>query len=103
MIFTARTLTCMALLLAPFSIFANTLKDPGPIELEILNKTSYPLNVFQGKKKAVVSPDDRFQATDYKNATITISTSDPEAAIRFISLSNTKGCKAQTCVLITGK
>ncbi|CAG8872726.1 hypothetical protein D3C87_1187980 [compost metagenome] len=102
MTFTTRPLICMALLLAPLSIFAATPKDTGAIELEIRNKTSYPINVFQGKWKGVVLPDERFQTQDFKDATLTFSTSTPEAVIRFVSLSTGKGCKAQTCVLITG-
>ena len=97
---TTRTLTCMALMFASQSVFAAAPKDA--IELEITNKTSYPLNVFQGQWKATVLPDARVQAKDYKNATITISTSTPDATIKFVSLSSAKGCKAQTCVLITG-
>jgi hypothetical protein len=102
MTFTTRLLTYMALLLAPLSLFAATTKDQDPIELEIINKTSYPINVFQRQWKGVVLPDERFEARDYQNATVTISTSTPEAVIRFVSLSNGKGCKAQTCVLVTG-
>ncbi|MDQ3201095.1 MAG: hypothetical protein M3Q94_02825 [Pseudomonadota bacterium] len=97
-----RSLTCMVLLIAPLSLVAATPKTTDMIELEIRNKTGNPLNVFQGKWKGVVLPDDRFQTKDYRNAAVTISTSSPDAGIKFITLSNAKGCKAQTCVLITG-
>lgn len=70
MTFATRTLTCLTLLLASLSAFAATPKDTDTIELEITNKTSYPLNVFQGKWKAVVLPDDRIQAKDYKDSTL---------------------------------
>ncbi|MNF98499.1 hypothetical protein D3C84_813570 [compost metagenome] len=95
-----RTLACMALLLTPLSIFAAIPMDTDTIEIR--NKTSHPINIFQGKWKGVVLPDERFQAKDFQTATVTISTSTPEAAIRFVSLSSGKGCKAHTCVLITG-
>ncbi|WP_339544833.1 hypothetical protein [Pseudomonas sp. RA_35y_Pfl2_P32] len=100
--FNTRSLICAAMMLAPLSLFAATPKDTDAIELEIRNKTSYPLNIFQGKWKGVVLPGDRFQAKDYEAATVTISTSTPEAGIKFVSLSKSKGCHAQTCVLITG-
>ncbi len=100
--FINRSLTCMVLLIAPLTLVAASPKPTDTMAMEIRNKTSYPINVFQGKWKGVVLPDDRFQTRDYKDAAVTISTSTPDATIRFITLSNAKGCKAQTCVLITG-
>ncbi len=97
-----KPLIYLLLLSAPFSLFAAPPKDAAKVELEIKNKTSFPLQVFQGQWRRVVLPGDRLQTQDYKNATITISTSTPDAAIRFVTLSNAKGCKAQTCMLITG-
>lgn len=93
---------CMALLMAPFSVFAATIKETGAAELEISNKTRHPINVFQGQWKAVVLPDERLLTQDFKDASLTVSTSTPEAAIRFVSLTTGKGCKAKICVLITG-
>lgn len=97
-----KPLVYIALLSTSFSLFATPLKDATKVELEIKNKTGFPLHVFQGQWRGVVLPGDRFQTQDYKNSTVTISTSTPEAAIKFVTLSNAKGCKAQTCVLITG-
>lgn len=96
------SLVCMALLSAPFSLLAAPLEGATKAELEIKNKTGFPLQVFQGQWRGVVLPGDRFEAKDYKNAAITISTSTPDAAMKFVTLSHAKGCKAQTCVLITG-
>ncbi|KNH30359.1 MULTISPECIES: hypothetical protein [Gammaproteobacteria] len=97
-----KPLIYLLLLSASFPLFAAPPKDAAKVELEIKNKTSFPLQVFQGQWRRVVLPGDRLQTQDYKNATITISTSTPDAAIRFVTLSNAKGCKAQTCMLITG-
>ncbi|MBK5526368.1 hypothetical protein JFT91_07065 [Pseudomonas sp. TH08] len=96
------TLIYMALLLAPLSLATAASEAVNPIELEVRNKTSFPIYVFQGKWRAVVLPEDRFQAKDYKASALTISTSTPEAGFKFVTLSQEKGCKAQTCILITG-
>ena len=92
----------MAMLSVPFSLCAAPQQDAAKSELEIENRTGFTLQVFQGQWRGVVLPGERFQAHDYKNATITISTSTPDASIKFVTLSNAKGCKAQTCMLITG-
>ncbi|WP_307343240.1 hypothetical protein [Pseudomonas lini] len=84
------------------ALFAAPPVDAFKNELEIKNKTSFPLQVFQEQWRRVVLPDKSLQTQDYNNATITITTTTPDAAIKFITLSNAKGCKAQTCVLITG-
>lgn len=97
-----RTWILVTLLLAPLSVASATAQNKQLTELEISNKTSFPLYVFQGKLRSVVLPDARFQSSDYKSAPLTISTSTPDAAIKFVTLTNDKGCQAQTCVLITG-
>ncbi|WP_339448006.1 hypothetical protein [Pseudomonas sp. EA_5y_Pfl2_R50] len=94
------TLIYMALLLAPLSLA--TAKDTAPVELEITNKTGFPIYVFQGKWRGVVLPGEHFQAKDYKSSALTVSTSTPEAGFKFVTLSQAKGCKAQTCILIDG-
>jgi hypothetical protein len=95
-----KLLVYMTLLSTPLALSAAPLDTNANIEIK--NKTSFPLQVFQGQWRGVVLPDKSFQTQDYNNATITISTSTPDAAIKFVTLSNAKGCKAQTCVLITG-
>ncbi|NWC94147.1 MULTISPECIES: hypothetical protein [unclassified Pseudomonas] len=71
--------------------------------VEIVNNTEHPLNVFQGKTTVVVQPKERLQAEGFTTAPLTITTKTPEAAIRFVTLSNARGCSAPLCLLITGK
>lgn len=99
---TKRTMIYMALLLAPLSVASAATKITLPAQLEISNKTSFPLYVFQNEWRKVVLPGERIQTNDYKESAVTVATSTPEAAIKFVTLSHAKGCKAQTCVLITG-
>ncbi|KPN89287.1 hypothetical protein [Pseudomonas nunensis] len=71
--------------------------------VEVVNKTSHPLYVFQQGKKATLPPQGRAQAAAYDRHAITLSTTHPKATIRFVTLSaKGKGCNANTCLLVTG-
>ncbi|MBF6028373.1 hypothetical protein ICY20_11525 [Pseudomonas sp. P115] len=71
--------------------------------IEVVNKTKTPLDIVQGKWTTVVLPGASLRVEDTKNPPLTIATKTRGAAIRFVTLSHARGCKAQTCLLITGE
>ena len=95
--------TTLALALVSLASHAGAPDTNGKPAVEIVNKTQHPLNVYKGRFNTVVLPDEKLQTEDFKTSTITIATSTPKAAIRFVTLSHAKGCQAATCVLITGE
>ncbi|MBN6773184.1 hypothetical protein JRG42_04025 [Pseudomonas granadensis] len=96
------TLMYAALVLAPLSMASAATENTPPGQMQISNKTSFPLYVFQNASRKVVLPNEHVQTADYKASAVTVTTSTPEAVIRFVTLSHSKSCKAQACVLITG-
>lgn len=97
-------MACMALSLLPMA--AQAAADIAPVEhplIEVVNKTKTPLDIIQGKWITVVLPGESQQVEDSKTRPLTIATKTREAAIRFVTLSYAKGCKAQACLLITGE
>lgn len=99
---TKRTIIYLALILAPLSIASAATENPPLAPMQISNKTSFPLYLFQNAWRKVVLPGEHIQISDYKESAVTIATSTPAAAIRFVTLSHAKNCKAQACVMITG-
>ena len=97
-------IACMALPLLPIAVQAAP--NVAPVEhplIEVVNKTKTPLDIIQGKWITVVLPGQSQQVEDSKTQPLTIATKTRDAAIRFVTLSYAKGCKAQTCLLISGE
>ncbi|MBD8091507.1 hypothetical protein IFT48_16045 [Pseudomonas fluorescens] len=100
----SRLITCVALSLLPMAAqAAPKLAPAAPPLIEVVNKTKTPLDIIQGKWITVVLPGESQQVEDSKTRPLTIATKTREAAIRFVTLSYAKGCKAATCLLITGE
>lgn len=92
--------------LSLLSLATQAAPDVGPTKrphLEVVNKTKTPLDIIRGQWTTVVLPGESLQVEDAKTHPLTIATKTREAAIRFVTLSYAKGCKAQTCLLITGE
>ncbi|WP_130908743.1 hypothetical protein [Pseudomonas antarctica] len=76
----------------------------APVErtfIEVVNNT--PRDIIQGKWITVVLPGASLQVEDPKKRLLTIATKTPDAAIRFVTFTYAKGCKAQACLLMTGE